>query len=113
MTTRLVKISEWLKDEWLSVVMWIALYWVIMLSLVIFSWLFGYWWNGITSGKFDLASCWQGITAVLAGIGTLISAGVLAWMRFNTNSRFNTLLGSNMPIQATNEPKGEPSNERI
>ena len=112
MTTRLTAISDWLEEHWLAVAIITAIFWLIMLSLVLVSWFFGYWYNGLTSGKFDLGSCWQGITAVLAGIGTLISAGVMGWMKYNTFSQYNTISGGLTPRQP-NEPRGEPSNERI
>ena len=42
---------------------------------VLFSWLFGYWSNGLFNTHFQIESCWQGYTAM--GIGLV---GLLKWL---------------------------------
>lgn len=42
---------------------------------VVFSWLAGYWLNGLYGMKFQIDSCWQGVSA--CGIGLV---GLLKWL---------------------------------
>jgi len=98
------KLFAWIKDnsEAIAIVMlWI---WALMLITLLFSWLFGYWYNGLTSGKFEINSCWQGFTAV--GSGFIASLGTLymAWKRYNTDSELNSING----VAPTNTRCGSP-----
>lgn len=51
--------------------------------ILFFDWNAGYWWNAVHSGTFDLKSCWDGIAA-------LGGAGVLAILKFVTDSFANS-----------------------
>lgn len=52
---------------------------------VLFSWLFGYWANGLYGMKFPIDSCWQGIT--VCGMGLV---GLFKWL---VDSSKNSPLG--------------------
>lgn len=43
--------------------------------VVLFSWTYGYWSNGLYGTKFDISSCWQGISA--CGVGLV---GLFKWL---------------------------------
>jgi len=44
-------------------------------AIVLFSWLFGYWSNGLYGTHFQIDSCWQGISA--CGMGLV---GLFKWL---------------------------------
>jgi hypothetical protein len=44
-------------------------------SVVLFSWIFGYWSNGLYKTHFEINSCWQGISA--CGMGLV---GLFKWL---------------------------------
>ena len=44
-------------------------------AVVLFSWAYGYWSNGLYGTKFQIDSCWQGISA--CGMGLV---GLFKWM---------------------------------
>lgn len=48
--------------------------------------MYGYFMNGLYGYKFDLGSCWQGITGALMGL-------LGGFAKYITDSRFNSLLG--------------------
>lgn len=89
-----MKIIAWIKEnsEVIAIIMlWL---WAFMLSILLFSWLFGYWYNGMTSGKFEINSCWQGFTAVGSGLVASLGTLYMAWKRYNTDSELNSISGS-------------------
>ena len=67
---------------------------MIFLCLVMISWLYGYWSNALYGTKFELASCWAGVSVVVTGLGTMMGLGKVAWTRFDIDSRFNSILGT-------------------
>jgi hypothetical protein len=48
---------------------------LIAASLVLVSWLYGYWSNGLYGTKFEIDSCWQGLSA--CGVGLI---GLFKWI---------------------------------
>ncbi|WP_196600112.1 hypothetical protein [Pectinatus frisingensis] len=62
-------------------------------AVVLFSWVYGYWSNGLYGTKFQIDSCWQGISA--CGMGLV---GLFKWL---IDSSKNSVLGE------------FPTNERI
>ena len=61
--------SEWAKPNFISIIIFLICYMLMFLGFVMFSWAFGYWANAFYGMKFELGSCWQGITVVVAGFG--------------------------------------------
>lgn len=49
--------------------------------VVLLSWLIGYWLNGLYGMKFDINSCWQGISA--CGMGLV---GLMKWLVDSTKN---------------------------
>ena len=69
MTERILKFSEWAQANWLALVVFMVLIMLIFVCAIMLSWLYGYWSNALFGTKFDLTSCWSGITVVIAGLG--------------------------------------------
>ena len=107
------KLMKWLETYWFSILLAVGLGWMLILFIVQLSWLYGYWYNGMTSGKFDLDSCWKGVTASLGGIASLVTTVAMAVMRFGNISKFNTVMGSTLPKEEFKEPTGTPSDSML
>ena len=60
------------------------------LGMVMFSWLFAFWSNGLAGTKFDLGSCWQGISAVVAGMTGVAALAGSQYARYYLDSRYNS-----------------------
>lgn len=50
-------------------------------AVVLFSWVYGYWSNGMYGTKFEINSCWQGISA--CGVGLI---GLFKWLVDSTKN---------------------------
>ena len=60
---------------------------LVLLLILFFSWLFGYFYNGFTQGKFDIDSCWKGAGIVGSGFFAVI-------LRYFIDSKYNSVRGS-------------------
>lgn len=75
--------------------------------VVLLSWLIGYWLNGLYGMKFDINSCWQGISA--CGMGLV---GLLKWLVDSTkNSPAGMPPNFKPPQHGCNCSKGEHKHE--
>lgn len=63
------------------------------LAVVMFSWLFAFWSNGLYDTKFDLGSCWQGISAVVAGMTGVAALAGSQYARYYLDSKYNSSEG--------------------
>ena len=68
------------------------------LALVMLSWLYGYWSNGLFGTKFEINSCWQGLAGIVTGLGGLAAMAA----KYYVDSKYNSSTGE-MP----HEKKGE------
>lgn len=50
-------------------------------AVVLFSWVYGYWSNGMYGTRFEINSCWQGISA--CGVGLI---GLFKWLVDSTKN---------------------------
>lgn len=66
---------------------------MIFLCLVMASWLAGYWANALWGYKFEIGSCWQGVTAVVAGLGGVAALAGSAWAKHWIDSKYNSEIG--------------------
>ena len=62
--------------------------------------IFGYFRNGELTGKYDVATLW-------VGIGTIFTSGVVAFLKFFIDSKYNTALGEHPQSGLTLVFKGE------
>ena len=81
---------NWLKENWEILIAITAVYVLVFSAIIGCSWLFGYWYNGITTGKFEINSCWQGLAIVLVNFLSQVILGVTSIMRFKINSELNS-----------------------
>lgn len=54
---------------------------ILSAAIVLFSWTYGYWSNGIYGTRFQIDSCWQGISA--SGVGLV---GLFKWLVDSTKN---------------------------
>ena len=59
------------------------------LALVMLSWLYGYWSNGLWGTKFEINSCWQGLAGIVTGLGGLAAMAA----KYYVDSRYNSEFG--------------------
>ena len=90
---KIIRFSKWAQDNWLAMVIFAMTGMLGFVSLIAFSWLFGYWSNALYGTKFELNSCWQGITAVITGMGGVAALAKAAWTKYRTDSEFNSKAG--------------------
>ena len=63
---------------------------MIFLCFVMFSWGFAFWANGLIDTKFDLNSCWQGITVVATGLISVATFAAMPYIRYWISSKWNS-----------------------
>ena len=59
-----------------------------VLGLVMLSWLFGYWSNGLYGTHFEINSCWQGLAGIVTGLGGLATMAAKYYIdsKYNSNN---------------------------
>lgn len=57
-----------------------------ILGLVMLSWLFGYWSNGLYETHFEINSCWQGLAGIVTGLGGLATMAA----KYYIDSKYNS-----------------------
>lgn len=59
-----------------------------ILGLVMLSWLFGYWSNGLYGTHFEINSCWQGLAGIVTGLGGLATMAAKYYIdsKYNSNN---------------------------
>lgn len=63
---------------------------MIFLCFVMFSWGVAFWANGLLDTKFDLNSCWQGITVVATGLISVATFAAMPYIRYWISSKWNS-----------------------
>lgn len=94
MKEKFVAAADWAQKNWLALVIAMIVLMLIFICLVMFSWLYGYWSNALHGTKFELSSCWSGITAVITGIGGITALAKAAWTKYGMDSQYNSAAGS-------------------
>ncbi len=94
MKKRILNFAEWAQANWLALVIFMVIVMLLFVCAIMFSWLFGYWSNALRGTKFDLNSCWSGITVVITGLGGVAALAKAAWTKYNADSQYNTPQGS-------------------
>lgn len=90
---RLADSSTWAKANWLAIIVVMTIIMMLFLCSVMFSWFIGFWANGLWGLKFDLGSCWTGISVVVAGIGSVAALAKTCWTVYEIDSQYNSELG--------------------
>ncbi|WP_101913350.1 hypothetical protein [Megasphaera vaginalis (ex Bordigoni et al. 2020)] len=104
MKSRIIKFGKWAERNWLPLIIIIACVMMIFLCLVLISWLYGYWSNALLGTRFEITSCWQGVTAVITGLAGIVGLAKAAWTKYGYDSRFNSAKCT-MPIPAMAKEK--------
>lgn len=95
MKSFILKFSDWALANWLALVIFMTVFWMLLLVTVVGSWLWGYWSNGLHGTHFELASCWSGVAAILTGFASIAALAKAAWTKYGQDSQMNT-----QPFQA-------------
>ena len=74
-------------------------------TVVLASWLYGYWSNGLWGTHFEINSCWQGVSA--CGMGLV---GLFKWLVDSTKNSPDGMYP--MPPRPADSKKGPDTNER-
>ena len=93
MKDKIVRFSRWAQKNWLALVIFLSVLMMVFLCAVMFSWLYGYWSNALRGTRFELASCWTGITVVGTGIAGIVGLGKACWTKYGMDSRYNSEQG--------------------
>ena len=99
--------SEWAKPNFISIIIFLICYMLMFLGFVMFSWAFGYWANAFYGMKFELGSCWQGITVVVAGFGGVAGLAKYGLDKYKTDSQYNSNAGEHPYEKIAEEIKEE------
>jgi len=106
------KLSQWLENNCVSIAIAMATYIMILATAIIFSWLFGYWYNGLTKHNFEISSCWQGLAAVGASFISPILVAFTGNARYKITSMLNTMPYSSLPKEKFIVPKAGTNTEQ-
>lgn len=90
MKKSILNFADWALANWLALVIFLTVFWMLMLSLVVLSWLFGYWSNGLNNTHFEIASCWPGVTAVAGAFASILALAKSCWTKYGQDSQLNT-----------------------
>lgn len=90
MKKQIIKLGQWGQKHWLSLIIIMSVVMMIFLCLVLISWLIGYWANALYGMRFELSSCWSGITAVVGGIATIVGLAKACWTKYGLDSKYNS-----------------------
>lgn len=88
-----VSAMKWAEHHWLAIVIFTLIGMLTFVSLIAFSWLYGYWSNALAGTKFEIASCWQGISVVITGLAGVAALAGAGWAKYHTDSKFNSVKG--------------------
>lgn len=89
----LTEIAEPITKNWLTVVIIMVSFMLLFVCMVMFSWLYGYWSNALYGTKFELGSCWQGVSATITGLAGVAAMAKAAWTKFSIDSQYNSTAG--------------------
>ena len=93
MKEKFIAAADWAQHNRLALVIAMIVLMLGFLCVVMVSWLYGYWSNALCGTKFELASCWSGITVVVTGIGGVAALAKAAWSKYATDSQYNSAAG--------------------
>lgn len=106
MKDKVLQFADWAETHWLALVIYAVLFLLLCLAVVLVSWIYGFWSNGLWGTKFDVNSCWSGVTVIVAGLGGVTALAKAAWTKYNADSQFNTPQGQPVAFD-----KGENKND--
>ena len=90
MKTLILSFANWAQKNWLSLIIFLTLLWMIFLVLVVSSWILGFWLNGLYGMKFELSSAWTGVGAIAAAFAAILSLAKTSWTKWEVDSEKNS-----------------------
>ena len=99
MKKEILSFAKWAQANWLALVIFMAILMMLFVFAIFFSWLYGYWSNALYGTKFELGSCWTGVSAVITGLGSVIALAKAGWTKYGMDSQYNTPLGEHPAMQ--------------
>lgn len=93
MKSKFLMMAEWVQAYWLALICFLTVLWSIFLFILGATWWITYVMNGLWGYKFDLNSCWQGVTVVGVALGSIFTLGKTAVGKYNADSQNNSAPG--------------------
>lgn len=93
MKRKIVALGQWGQKHWLQLIIIMSILMMIFLCAVMVSWLVGYWANALYGMRFELSSCWSGISVVVTGMAGIVALAGACWTKYHTDSKFNSPSG--------------------
>ena len=93
MKRKIVALGQWGQKHWLQLIVIMSILMMIFLCAVMVSWLVGYWANALYGMRFELSSCWSGISVVVTGMAGIVALAGACWTKYHTDSKFNSPSG--------------------
>lgn len=102
MKDKVVRFAKWAQKNWLALIIFLSVLMMLFLCAVMFSWLYGYWSNALRGTRFELQSCWTGVTVVCTGVAGIVSLGKACWTKYGLDSKYNSEQGKPLASNITN-----------
>lgn len=93
MKNEITALGQWGQKHWLQLIIIMSIVMMIFLCAVMVSWLIGYWANALYGMRFELSSCWSGISVVVTGMAGIVALAGACWTKYHTDSKFNSPSG--------------------
>lgn len=93
MKNKITALGQWGQKHWLQLIIIMSIVMMIFLCAVMVSWMVGYWANALYSMRFELSSCWSGISVVVTGMAGIVALAGACWTKYHTDSKFNSPSG--------------------
>lgn len=106
MKEKLLTFCNWAQANWLALVIFMVILMLLFVCAVMLSWLIGYWANALYGTKFELSSCWSGITVVVTGLAAVAALAKAGWTKYGQDSQYNSPLGE-VPVNPVSVIKSE------
>lgn len=93
MKNKITALGQWGQKHWLQLIIIMSIVMMIFLCAVMVSWMVGYWANALYGMRFELSSCWSGISVVVTGMAGIVALAGACWTKYHTDSKFNSPSG--------------------
>lgn len=90
MERKLIDIFGWIKENQIGLLLSAMMFFLVV---VLCCWLYAFWSNGLYGTKFDLGSCWQGLTVVATGLVTVAGFASKDYVKHWIDSKYNSKEG--------------------
>lgn len=90
MKEKILILAEWVQAYWLALICFLTIIWCLFLFLLAGTWWIAFLLNGLYGYKFELNSCWQGVTVAGVALGSIFALAKAAWTKYDTDSKNNS-----------------------